>query len=131
MNLIVCLDNNNGMSFNGRRQSRDKVLIERIEKNISGHKLFTHPKSAPLFSTEVNSCENFLSAAGDDDYCFTESELPKIEDINKLIIYRWNRSYPFDVEFNTDLDKFKLIKTDEFAGSSHEKITEEVYEYEK
>ena len=34
MKLIVCLDDNNGMMFNKRRQSRDRVLIENVFKDI-------------------------------------------------------------------------------------------------
>ena len=30
MKLIVCLDDKNGMMFNKRRQSRDRVLIENV-----------------------------------------------------------------------------------------------------
>lgn len=131
MNLIICLDDNNGISFNGRRQSRDKLLIERIENNIPCEKIFVHPNSEKLFSGKVNACDDFLDAADETDYCFSESVLPKAEDIKKLIIYRWNRSYPYDFQFDLDLNNFKLIKTTDFIGSSHDKITEEVYINEK
>lgn len=30
MNVIVCVDDNNGMLFNKRRQSRDKAVIDKI-----------------------------------------------------------------------------------------------------
>ena len=39
MKIIVCLDNNNGMLFNNRRQSRDSVLIERIIHSLGEENL--------------------------------------------------------------------------------------------
>ena len=49
---------------------------------------------------------------------------------SKLEIYRWNRHYPSDVRWEPDLAGmgFILTETTEFAGTSHEKITREVYE---
>ena len=38
MNLIVCVDNQNGMSFNNRRQSRDRAVIEKICDMLGGVK---------------------------------------------------------------------------------------------
>ena len=32
MRLIVCLDDKNGMAFNHRRQSRDRIVTEKIEE---------------------------------------------------------------------------------------------------
>ena len=48
----------------------------------------------------------------------------------KLVIYRWNRHYPADVRWEPDLSSlgFTLQETTEFPGTSHEKITREVYE---
>ena len=34
MNLIVCLDDKNGMAFNGRRQSRDRLLTEDLLQTV-------------------------------------------------------------------------------------------------
>ena len=34
---IVCVDDNGGMMFNHRRQSRDKKLIEWLTQNVSQH----------------------------------------------------------------------------------------------
>lgn len=30
MHLVLCLDDNNGMAFNGRRQSRDRELTRQM-----------------------------------------------------------------------------------------------------
>lgn len=39
MKLIVCMDDKNGMAFNHRRQSRDRVLAERIMELTENAKL--------------------------------------------------------------------------------------------
>ena len=49
MKVIVCVDDNNGMMFNNRRQSRDRILIEDVVKNVVGGNLLMAPYSAPLF----------------------------------------------------------------------------------
>ena len=51
------------------------------------------------------------------------------DSISELIIYRWNRNYPHDFDFDINITEsnFKIASTDEFRGSSHEKITKEVY----
>ena len=40
MKLIVCTDLNNGMIFNSRRQSKDRVLIKHIYDLIGENKLW-------------------------------------------------------------------------------------------
>ena len=47
--------------------------------------------------------------------------------IEQLIVFHWNRAYPGDFYLDIPLDQWKLVSTDEFPGSSHEKITKEVY----
>ena len=47
--------------------------------------------------------------------------------IEEVILCHWNRDYPADMYFKMDLGSWKLAETQEYAGSSHEKITEERY----
>ena len=53
---------------------------------------------------------------------------PDTANIESVVLYKWNRVYPADQYFTMDLSDWKLVETAEFAGSSHEKITEESYE---
>ena len=123
MKLIVCLDDNNGMMFNNRRQSRDKILIENVLEFCKGEKLYTNEYSAKLFpENAVEICEN-----PENGYCFAENFTVDENDIEEIIVYKWNRVYPADVQFNIDLKKWNLAETFDFAGSSHEKITRERY----
>lgn len=133
MNLIVCVDDDNGMLFNQRRQSQDHILRQRILKITNGKKLRMNHYSGKQFEKEdafnIYPDDNFLSMALNDDFCFVENEnVASFEDqFEKIIVYKWNRKYPFDLQFTINLSAWKLVSIYEFAGSSHDKITEEVY----
>lgn len=133
MNIIICLDDKNGMMFNKRRQSQDSVLRSRVLDMSSGSSLWMSPYSAKQFETSsanIKVDKNYQKRAQKDDFCFVEDVPCSLENADSVIIYRWNRHYPADVYFELDLIKsgYRLVRVDEFAGSSHEKITEEIYE---
>lgn len=131
MKLIVCIDDQNGMAFNHRRQSQDRVLVERIEDLAADSTLRMAPYSKKLFGCENTvASSSYLADADGDDYCFVElDDVKSYEDkIQKVIIFRWNRHYPSDVKFEIDLSNWHLVASEEFPGSSHLKITMEVYE---
>ena len=119
MTVIVCLDNANGMMFNHRRQSRDANVVKDILKTINGASLLIAPYSEPLFSQaecSVSISDSFLADADAKDK------------ISELVIYKWNRDYPADFYFDIDYaNDYKLETTLDFVGTSHEKITKEVY----
>lgn len=133
MTIIVCLDNSNGMLFNHRRQSRDANVIKDIEGTVGNSIVFVHSYSESLFAgtkAKLKIADNFLSVAGNDDFCFVENASVKAYEnrITKLIIYKWNRDYPSDFRFDIDYgNDFKLESSVDFIGTSHEKITKEVY----
>lgn len=88
-----------------------------------------------LKEAQIEISEEILNLAGDEDICFIEDT--KItgfeEQIRKVILYKWNRRYPADRYFTLDLSggSWELLRTEEFKGSSHERITKEVYERRK
>lgn len=135
MNLIVFIDDNGGMMFNHRRQSRDRVALQRILDITTGSILWMNEYSAPLFTEfaapQIQVDAQFLDKAGTEDYCLVENAdvTPYLPFIEKIILFHWNRTYPSDVKFPLKLDrgKWRLISTEDFPGSSHEKITLEVY----
>jgi len=132
MRVIVCLDDKGGMMFNNRRQSRDRVLIEDVIKDVGEEKIYISPYSEALFEetdARVKVKKNPLKAAKRDSVCFIEDmQLSEFkEEIDTVVIYRWNRHYPCDLYFDLDMNEYKLEESLEFAGSSHEKITKEVY----
>lgn len=132
MNLIICLDAGGGYSFAGRRQSKDKTQLHNMLNMVGDNKLFLTEYSAKLFEVipdNLTICEDPLTLAGDNDFCFIENISFDQADINKVVIYRWNRAYPSDKKLpHNILEGKKLIETLDFMGNSHEKITREIWE---
>ena len=139
MKLIVCIDEKKGMMFNHRRQSQDRVLRDDIRKECQGSILRMNAYSAGLFEKDADvetmvqifSSEDFLAQASEDDCCFVED--PDIslwlDQADTVILYQWNRHYPADLYFTAELseDTWQMERQEDFAGSSHEKITKTVY----
>ncbi len=136
MKLIVCLDEHNGLMFNHRRQSKDALLRQHILKLCGSSRLWMNAYTASQFEQPLDAriCvdEHFLEHAAKGDFCFAEDvtsirdRLPQLE---ALYIYRWNRSYPFDLAFTDTAEELHLhqVGTSELAGSSHDTITEEIW----
>lgn len=133
MIVIACVDDNMGMLFNHRRQSQDRILRERILEKTQNTKLWMNHYSAKQFGEDakVNIDDSFLNEAAPGDVCFVEDTpvTPYEQWIEKVVLYKWNRTYPADMHFDIPLVErgWHLISTEDFVGSSHEKITEEVY----
>lgn len=129
MTVIVCVDKNLGMLFNSRRLSRDREVIDRIISICNGRLLRINHFSANLFGDYALVSESFLEEANFDDFCFVENvDLSGYSDkIDKIIIYNWNRSYPADLFLGVNLNDFTLVRSVEFAGNSHDRITESIY----
>ena len=132
MILIVCLDNKNGLSFGARRQSMDSAVRQDILKTVGNGVLRMNAYSARQFNGEIkNTEEDFLKNAKSDDFCFLETDdiTPYIQSVSGLIVYRWNRDYPSDMRFPLERVIGEGTKREccEFSGTSHTKITREVY----
>ena len=136
MVVFIAIDDEKGLMFNQRRQSRDRVLRDDVLVECNGEKLWMNSYSRKLFGSETDGQfevdEDFLNKAADGEFCYVETDgLAEYENkISKLVLYRWNRLYPADVYFEIDLSSWTLASTTEFAGSSHERITKEVWVHE-
>ena len=134
MNVIICVDDRNGMLFNHRRQSRDKEVLKKCMEIVRDRRLWINDFSKTLFSgvdgMEVISDEDFLRKAGGEDFCFVEDAdvVPYKEKIQRLYLFKWNRHYPSDFRLSLDYSHWKLIEVTEFPGKNNKKITLEVYE---
>ena len=132
MTLVLCLDDDHGMMFNHRRQSRDRVLIAELLETVGESRLLVSPYSKALFperAANITVAEDPCAAAGEDDYVFVEDTDPAAawERVTTLIIYRWNRAYPADTYFACDLTGFRMTDVAAFEGSSHELINKEIW----
>lgn len=132
MTIALCIDDSGGMLFNGRRQSRDSLLIKNFIEFCRDRPIHIASFSARLFSEFADRVivdDDFLTSAEEDDVCFVENAdvVPFAGKIDRVVIYRWNRRYPSDFRFNLDMSGYVLAESVEFAGSSHDRITREVF----
>ena len=145
MKVIVCLDKNNGMMFNNRRQSRDRYVIEDILINCHNKKLWMSKYSEEMFNEYLIASDKeevkhnilvdgeYISKAEDEDYCFIEDL--DLRDYNitvsEIIIYRWDKQYPADMHFDVKFEEYVCKNREEIKGFSHEKIIKEIYVLER
>ena len=134
MRLVICVEDRGGMAFNKRRVSRDKLMISDFAEYAGDSAVFIEPYSEELFSEvslNIILSENPSKFAERCDFVFIERQSPRIfaELASEIVIYKWNRRYPFDVaiDFSPESLGFKLESTLDFEGNSHDKITREVY----
>ena len=117
--VIICLDKRDGLSFGGRRLSRDAKIFEDIQKDFG----------AVALSNDISL--DFLPVLKESPAVFCEVEIPDgyLEGCDKVIIYRFDRTYPFDASMPEGFyDRFNMVEKTEFAGNSHDKIFKEIWE---
>ena len=172
MKLIICVDDKNGMMFNHRRQSRDRLLIERLLEATGDAVICIKEYSSSLFKNALHGVELTQEKideepdgrlakklegkidgepeennqekpqekdkirivegeldVGSEEYFFDEDTDPTqfMEDVTEVIVYRWNKVYPADILCTADFTAWSIKSTYEFAGASHDKITEETF----
>ena len=134
MKVIVCVDDKGGVMFNHRRQSQDRILRERILEMTAGRTLWMNSYSAKMFGNlpSIAVAEDFLDRADESDFCFVENISIAGHEyaVKEIILFKWNRSYPHDLDLDIDLTDptWRLVSREDFPGNSHEKLTMEVYE---
>ena len=132
MNIFICLDDNNGMLFNKRRQSQDSAVRKKMLELTNGSRLWMNEYSFRQFTEggNISVSKSFLQDAGENEFCFVENVALPIESAKRIYVFRWNRRYPADTRFEIDLVQcgFKAIWIEEFKGTSHDKITLEAFE---
>ena len=135
MILMVCIDERGGMMFNHRRQSRDRVLCARMLEIAKDTRLHVTPYTQKIFDPAAPLCVSDAPwmQAGQGEYYFAEDGEIPMERVEQVYVYRWNRAYPGDRFFDADLALlgFTLTQSEDFTGSSHDAITEELYVKEK
>ena len=132
MIVAVCIDDGGGMCFGGRRVSRDRAQQEDLLELCAPGKLWVAPFSAKLLdwaAEKVTVDSEYLNKAGAGEICLVEADALSgvLERIEGVILYRWNRAYPADQKLDLDLTGFFMTEQMEFPGTSHERITREIY----
>lgn len=131
MTLIFCVDDNFGLMFNKRRQSRDSAVLEDIKNCFAGKKICISEYSEKLFNevgVDYTVCESFEN---NNAVCFIEDKYNTdlLNMADEVILYHWGRVYPADVKLDYKLlgVDFTLADSTVFAGTSHNEIKKEVY----
>lgn len=131
MRIFACVDERMGMLFNHRRQSRDREVITDILNSLGPRERLTVSSySAKLFPADayIQIIDDAASGDTDGSYFLEDPDLaPPADAVDSIQLYHWNRTYPYDKVFPYDLAGWTLQETREFSGTSHEKITKEVY----
>lgn len=134
MTVIICVSDGGGALFGGRRLSRDREVISDIALTVGDASLFVSEYSEALFSKSeisVIAVSDPISSAGRGDFVFIEDGGIRrgLGKTDSVIIYRWNRKYPFDTKIDTEpmREGFSLSESLDFKGHSHEKITREIW----
>ena len=120
MTIFICLDDADGLAFNHRRQSRDRVLCEHIAALSQKGVLRMNASSFPLFSGI-----NAPNICAEDDF-MQHAQPNYLGFASHLTVFRWNRRYPADLHFSVP-ECWKKVREIEFEGSSHPTITQEDY----
>ena len=146
MTGIVCLDQEDGLLFNGRRQSRDRVVTEKILSMTEGKPVcvaedlvgkLTEParKDAEQVESAQEELEREEAAQkepwqqpGEAAFCLIEEAVNlENEMIDEWIVFRWKRVYPADVFLKFPADDWEKELIETFTGYSHEEIDLERY----
>ena len=85
MRLIVCLDDRDGMTFLGRRQSQDALLRQDMLAYVDGHELWMNSYSAAQFGNECNiSVSEYIGHCIDNIFTYVFSRKIKSKLISAL-----------------------------------------------
>ena len=130
MTLIVCLDPKGGMLFNKRRQTVDYDLCRQIGADFPD--LYISPFSEKYFSgISCTVAKDPFAACSEVGAVFLEqgSAIEHLDEIDKLIIYRWENTYPADTYFdiNPEVCGLKLKGKLKFSTEVHKNIVKEIY----
>lgn len=126
--LAVAVDDNMGISFNKRVCSKDSFIETRMEILNGGRVIRTAPTHKDDYTVKEYWEPKLVSEETGIYIAGYEDPTPLLNHFGEVIVFKWNREYPSDVKFTADLSKdYILVQTNEFVGTSHEKITEERY----
>ena len=131
MIVMVCVDDKNGMMFNKRRQSQDRVLRQHMLELAGDKKLWMNAYSRKQFPKEDESriavAENGFQNIRSGEYCFLEDKDPaQYKNRLRLILFHWRPNLPYRIFAVLWICQWKQ-KTAEGSQAAHEKITQEWY----
>ena len=147
MNIIVCADTRMGISFNGKRPTRDKEIVRQI-LTTHGPDIYIRPTSEKYLqsvidefqlNTQLHIIENESDIWEDtipiDAYIFVETGSEQfltdlLDNADVVYLYQWNTTYMYTEQF-PDIQKdkhFSVTSTEVLKGSSHDEVLYYIFE---
>lgn len=132
MILICCVDEHNGMAFEGRRTSQDRFMRDDIRSLFS--KLSMSAYTYQLYvKDDVNYDYEVCESPCDAHYPYVlETQEPSryIDQIEMIVLYQWHRQYPYTLQMDINLhdEQWECMNHYCFVGSSHDKITRAIFQ---
>lgn len=129
MKVIVCLEENYGMSLFGKRLSFDRIVFEKIKEITQGYTLYVKEASHKILCEHGVAHEVIedIQDVKEADFLFLEFEMIPMDTVDEIYVFHWNRKYPSSLKFKLDSDKYIVKDVEEFKGFSHEKVRLEKY----
>ena len=130
MKIAICTDKSGGILFGGKRLSQDSIVRNKLIEHTDGLLLMNEYSGKQFEENEkIRISEDFLLSANEKDICFIENNDIPIDKVTELYLFNWNRDYPADTYFELNPKElgFKRTTKEDFVGSSHKKITLEIY----
>ncbi len=144
MKIILCVDDNLGYSFNGRRLSRDRKMREHmlgvLRKEGAGLLMNSYSQQSLLKENGLMTDGEIREAAenpAEKGSAFLEKALQSgswafvenvdigeyLDQVREMMIYSWNRLYLSDLRLKREfLEGFDTAEEENFRGSSHDCI---------
>lgn len=125
--VAICIDKENGLSFYGKRTSKDREIRKRLLEMADT--LAVDSYTAGQFELEEAKKLDIMDdpAGIKEGTAFLElQDIP--DDADRIILFRWPRKYPADRFLTFRFSGWRKIRKEEFPGFSHEKILMEIYE---
>lgn len=145
MNIIVCADNRMGISFNGKRTTRDHIIMTEI-LTAYGHDIWIFPNSEKYVRSEIEQHDidvnlhiindvSELDSLPTDATIFIETGTNEFFDtlldkVDNIILYQWNTTYMYTEQFpDIHADKrFSVVHQETIEGSSHDEVIKQYFE---
>lgn len=123
--LIIAIENNRGISFNGRRCSCDSAVGAKIKSIANGKSVFIQEKDS-----DWKSMWNYImDNSNQPEIFFANIYSPScmIDAFDTVYIYEWSRDYPSTEKFDLLPSDFSCENGYEFDGTSHKGIVEKKF----
>ena len=132
MIAICCVDEGNGMSFEGRRCSQDRKMRDDLRSLFPCLSMDAYAYSM-FMKDDVNYPYEICEDLSKCQYpCLIETIEPShfASQLEQIVLYQWHRKYPSTIQMDINLhdESWECVNMHCFEGSSHDKITRAIFQ---